>query len=69
MALHNRLLKMWNAISGDNRLAVTKHTLALQGIPVGNPRSPLTPASAAQKEAARIALAELLAEEPMLKIA
>ena len=54
LALHNRLLKMWNAISGDNRLAVTKHTLALQGIPVGNPRSPLTPASVAQKEAAAL---------------
>jgi dihydrodipicolinate synthase/N-acetylneuraminate lyase len=60
---------MWNAIAGDNRLAVTKHTLSLQGLPVGKPRAPLTPASAAQKEAARKALAELLESESMLKTA
>ena len=60
LELHNRLLKMWNAIAGDNRLAVTKYTLSLQGIPVGNPRAPLTPASEAQKLAARSGLAELL---------
>lgn len=69
LELHNRLLKMWNAIAGDNRLAVTKHTLSLQGIPVGNPRAPLTPASAQQKQAARKALAELLGTDTQLKAA
>lgn len=69
LELHHRLLKMWNAISGDNRLAVTKHTLSLQGIPVGDPRSPLTPASAAQKQAAQKALAELLGKDCELKVA
>jgi len=60
LILHNQLLKMWNSISGDNRLAVTKYTLGLQGIPVGNPRGPLTPASPTQKIAAKAALEELL---------
>ncbi|MFC3339406.1 dihydrodipicolinate synthase family protein [Paracandidimonas soli] len=64
--LHNRLLKVWNAISGDNRLAVTKHVLSLQGIPVGGPRSPLAPASAEQRRNARMALAELLGEDKLV---
>jgi 4-hydroxy-tetrahydrodipicolinate synthase len=63
--LHNRLLKVWNAISGDNRLAVTKYVLSLQGIPVGKPRSPLAPASAEQQRNARAALAELVGVEKL----
>jgi 4-hydroxy-tetrahydrodipicolinate synthase len=69
LQLHLRLLKMWNAISGDNRLAVTKHTLSLQGVPVGLPRAPLTPASPAQRQAAANALAELLEDPSILKAA
>lgn len=69
LQLHLRLLKMWNAISGDNRLAVTKHTLSLQGVPVGLPRAPLTPASPAQRQAAANALAELLEDPTILKAA
>jgi 4-hydroxy-tetrahydrodipicolinate synthase len=69
LALHRRLLKMWNAIAGDNRLAVTKYTMSLQGVPVGNPRAPLTPASAAQRQAASKSLAELLGTDPLLKAA
>jgi len=69
LALHGRLLKMWNTIAGDNRLAVTKYTMSLQGVPVGNPRAPLTPASAAQRQAAARALAELLEDETFLKAA
>jgi len=64
--LHNRLLKVWNAISGDNRLAVTKHSLSLQGIPVGKPRAPLAPASPEQQHNARKMLAELLGEENLV---
>lgn len=69
LQLHLRLLKMWNAISGDNRLAVTKHTLSLQGVPVGLPRAPLTPASPTQRQAAANALAELLEDPTILKAA
>ena len=69
LELHGRLLKMWNTIAGDNRLAVTKYTMSLQGVPVGNPRAPLTPASAAQRQAAARALAELLDDETFMKAA
>lgn len=69
LQLHGRLLKMWNAIAGDNRLAVTKHTMSLQGVPVGLPRAPLTPASPAQRQAAARALAELLDDPAILKAA
>ena len=69
LALHKKLLKMWNAISGDNRLAVTKYTMSLQGVPVGNPRAPLTPASAAQRQAAINAFSELTGTQPLLKAA
>ncbi len=69
LELHGKLLTMWNAIAGDNRLAVTKHTMSLQGVPVGNPRAPLTPASAAQRQAAARALAELLGDQSILKVA
>ena len=69
LELHGRLLKMWNTIAGDNRLAVTKYTMSLQGVAVGNPRAPLTPASAAQRQAAARALAELLDDETFMKAA
>lgn len=69
LALHKRLLKMWNAIAGDNRLAVTKYTMSLQGVQVGNPRAPLTPASAAQRQAAQKAYSELTGTEPLLRAA
>jgi 4-hydroxy-tetrahydrodipicolinate synthase len=69
LALHSKLLRMWNAIAGDNRLAVTKYTMSLQGVPVGNPRAPLTPASALQRQAASKALRELLGADALLKAA
>ena len=69
LALHNRMLKLWNAIAGDNRLAVTKYTLSLQGVPTGNPRAPMTPASPAQQKAAHAALAELIGIERVRKAA
>lgn len=69
LELHSKLLKMWNAISGDNRLAVTKYTMSLQGVKVGNPRAPLTPATAAQRQAAAVALDELLGTETRLQVA
>jgi len=63
LELHKRLLKMWNCIAGDNRLAVTKYTLSLQGINVGNPRAPISPASDKQKQEVRKALNELVTAE------
>jgi 4-hydroxy-tetrahydrodipicolinate synthase len=69
LALHNRMLKLWNAIAGDNRLAVTKYTLSLQGVPTGNPRAPLTPASPPQQQGARAALAELIGVDKIRKAA
>lgn len=69
LELHYRLLKVWNAIAGDNRLAVTKYVLSLQGVPVGNPRAPLTPASEAQKLRAREQLEHLLGAEQLAKAA
>lgn len=60
LELHRKMLVLWNAIAGDNRLAVTKYTLSLQGVPTGNPRAPLTPASPAQRQAAERALADLI---------
>lgn len=69
LELHARLLKMWNAISGDNRLAVTKYTMSLQGVAVGNPREPLTPASEQQRRAASKAFSELIGTEPLLTAA
>jgi 4-hydroxy-tetrahydrodipicolinate synthase len=63
LRLHRQMLTLWNAIAGDNRLAVTKYTLSLQGIPTGPPRAPLTPASPAQQQAARQALAALIGQE------
>ena len=67
LELHGKLLRMWNAIFGDNRLAVTKYTMTLQGVPVGGPRAPLTPASIKQREAASQALSELLGTDNILK--
>ena len=58
LALHHRLLRLWNAIEGDNLPANVKAALALQGRPAGRPRAPMPPASAAQKAAIRAALAQ-----------
>lgn len=69
LELHNKLLRLWNTIYADNRVAVTKYTLALQGVPTGVPRSPMPPASDAQKAAVRPMLAALLGEEKIRKVA
>lgn len=69
LQLHMRMLRLWNAIAGDNRLAVTKYTLSLQGVPTGNPRAPLTPASPVQQLAAYKALSELIGEQNIRKAA
>lgn len=60
--LHERMLRLWNAIYSPNRVAVTKHVLALQGCPSGYPRRPLAPASAAQRAAVRQPLMDLVGD-------
>jgi 4-hydroxy-tetrahydrodipicolinate synthase len=57
--LHTRLLKLWNAMAGDNLPACTKFAQTLQGCPGGDPRAPMPAASPAQQAAIREALAGL----------
>ena len=57
--LHTRLLKLWNAMVGDNLPACTKYAQTLQGCPGLYPRAPMPPASPAQQTAIREALAGL----------
>ncbi len=59
--LHRRMLRFWNAIVGDNLPACSKYALELQGCPVGLPRAPMPPASAAQRAAIEPALRDVLA--------
>jgi 4-hydroxy-tetrahydrodipicolinate synthase len=56
LALHKRLLIIWNAIAGDNLPACVKCVLELQGRAAGLPRSPMPPASTAQQAAIQRAL-------------
>jgi 4-hydroxy-tetrahydrodipicolinate synthase len=60
LELHKRLLRLWNAIVGDNLPACTKHALKLQGCDAGLPRAPMPAASAAQQAAIAPALKHLL---------
>ncbi|KAA9157916.1 dihydrodipicolinate synthase family protein [Amycolatopsis acidicola] len=57
LELHNKQLPVWRAIDGPNMTARIKAALALQGRDGGQPLSPLTPVSAAEREALRAALA------------
>ena len=49
--LHRKLLRIWNAIAGDNLPANIKCAMALQGRPSGLPRAPMSPSSPAQRAA------------------
>lgn len=62
LALHRRLLQLWNALVGENLPACVKYALTLQGCPGGAPRAPMSAASPGQQEAIRHALEELLAK-------
>ncbi len=61
LELHKRLLRLWNAIVGDNLPACTKHALGLQGCDAGLPRQPMPAASTAQQAAIAPALKDLMA--------
>ena len=54
--LHSKLLRIWNAISGDNLPANVKCAMALQGRGAGLPRMPMPASSPTQKDAIRQAL-------------
>jgi 4-hydroxy-tetrahydrodipicolinate synthase len=56
LALHRRLLPLWNAIAGDNLPACTKFAQSAQGCDAALPRAPMPPASAQQQIAIRAAL-------------
>ncbi|HIE29387.1 TPA: dihydrodipicolinate synthase family protein [Candidatus Poribacteria bacterium] len=54
--LHNRLLRIWNAIAGSNLPACVKCAMNLQGRPGGATRAPMPAASPAQESTIRTAL-------------
>ena len=56
LALHNRLLPLWDAIMADNLPANVKTALELQGRPAGIPRMPMPPSSPQQRAAIQAAL-------------
>lgn len=59
LVLHEKLLVMWNALLCDYIPAAVKYALALQGLPSGHVRAPMTPPDAGQREGIRAALANL----------
>ena len=59
LALHERLLAVWNAIEGPNLPANVKYALRLQGRPAGHPCAPMPPASPEQQDRIRHALADI----------
>ncbi|MGV3656156.1 MAG: dihydrodipicolinate synthase family protein [Noviherbaspirillum sp.] len=67
--LHNRLLGLWNAMYADNRVALAKYALALQGAPTGHCLRPTPVASASQQAAIREALVKVLGSERILQAA
>lgn len=59
--LHERLLRLWNALVSDNLPACVKYALTLQGVPALAPRMPMPQPSERQKAAIRVALEGLSA--------
>lgn len=53
---HKKLLRLWNAITGDNLPACVKYVMELQGRPAGLPRSPMHLPSEIQKNSIRQSL-------------
>lgn len=53
---HKKLLRLWNAIAGDNLPACVKYAMELQGRPAGLPRSPMHLPSETQKNSIRQSL-------------
>lgn len=59
LALHEKLMPVWDAIGQDNMPSLCKYAQALQGVPAGVSRRPTSPATDAQKQAVKKALADL----------
>jgi len=57
--LHKRLLKLWNAMVGDNLPACVKYAQTVQGCAAGLPRMPMPAPTPAQQAAIRDALSGL----------
>ncbi len=55
-SLHERLLRVWMALTGPNLPATVKAAMRFQGRPAGLPRAPMKRASPAQEKAIRAAL-------------
>jgi 4-hydroxy-tetrahydrodipicolinate synthase len=68
-ALHRKLLRLWNAIYADNRIATFKYALSLQGLTVGTSRRPTTPATPSQQAAIRAAMEELVPKKELAQVA
>lgn len=66
--MHERLLRLWNAIYADNRVATTKYTLALQGAPTGHTLRPVREVSAQQRSAIREALSHIVPQEQLKEV-
>ncbi|WP_425406914.1 dihydrodipicolinate synthase family protein [Hwanghaeella sp.] len=58
-SLHERLMPVWDAIGVDNMPSLCKYAQSLQGVDAGFARKPTSPATEAQKENVRGALAGL----------
>jgi len=56
LALHAKLLPIWNAIMDDNLPANVKYAMELQGRSAGQPRAPMPPSSEDQKTRIRQSL-------------
>lgn len=57
LAVHNKLLTLWNALAGDNLPANVKTAMTLQGRAGGATRAPMHPSTPEQATAIRCALA------------
>jgi 4-hydroxy-tetrahydrodipicolinate synthase len=60
LELHTQLLRIWNAIWGDNLPANVKYAMELQGRSAGQPRAPMPPASAEQQASIRQSLIDVI---------
>lgn len=59
LGLHRKMLRLWNAVFADNRIATSKFALSLQGAPLGISRRPTPTVTPQQQAAIRSAVAEL----------
>ncbi len=57
--LHQRLMPVWDAVGVDNMPSLVKFAQQLQGVPAGLARRPTSPATEAQREQVKQALAGL----------